>query len=229
MKHQFVRPGLAALCALSLLGAACGASDSDSSADTSAATDPAPESAPIETAPAETAPAETAPAETAPVVTEAAASVTTGIVFASPDGDYTMTFPGEPTSTPLPVALPTGQVTAEAFIYEDGGNAAYFTSVFEYAEGTTDGDPEVVLAGARDGAVSNVGGTLVDSEFVEIDGVPGVSFSFTVTGGEGNALVYFDEPRLYQSFALGEVGQSADFLAFLDTFMFTTSTEAGDS
>ncbi len=68
------------------------------------------------------------------------------------------------------------------------------------------------------------------AEFVEVDGVPGVSFSFTVTGGEGNALVYFDEPRLYQSFALGEVGQSASFTAFLDTFMFTTtSTEAGDS
>jgi hypothetical protein len=164
------------------------------------------------------------------VVTETAAPSADGVVFMSPDGDYTITFPGEPTSTPLPVALPTGQVTADAFIYEDGNDAAYFTSVFEYAEGTTDGDAEVVLAGARDGAVSNVGGTLVDSEFVGVDGVPGVSFSFTVSGGEGNALVYFDEPRLYQSFALGEVGQSASFTAFLDTFMFTTtSTEAGDS
>jgi hypothetical protein len=216
MKDQLVRPGIAGLCALSLFSAACGGSDADSSADT----DPAPDSVP----------ADSVPAETAPVVTETAAPSADGVVFTPPNGDYTITFPGEPTSTPLPVALPTGQVTADAFIYEDGNDAAYFTSVFEYAEGTTDGDPEVVLAGARDGAVSNVGGTLVDSEFVEVDGVPGVSFSFTVTGGEGNALVYYDEPRLYQSFALGEVGQSASFTTFLDTFMFTTtSTEAGDS
>jgi hypothetical protein len=42
------------------------------------------------------------------------------------------------------------------------------------------------------------------------------------------ALVYFDEPRLFRSVALGEVGQLASFTAFLNTFMFTTET-AGDS
>ena len=112
----------------------------------------------------------TEPAETD---TTPADDVVDGFEFTAPTDDYVITFPGEPTATPLPVPLPTGQVNAEAFIYEDGSDAAYFTSVFDYPDGAIDADPETVLVGARDGAIANVGGTLVDSEFVDRDGVPG--------------------------------------------------------
>ncbi len=73
---------------------------------------------------------------------------------------------------------------------------------------------------------------MLDSEFVDRDGVPGVVFSFEVadgsTSGDGNALVFVDGLRLYQSFALGFSGQTDQFQAFLATFMFTAD-QAGDS
>ena len=205
---------------LALFGAACSAGD-----------DVAGVSVPTDTADTESA--NSAVAETAvPAPTDTEPADTDGFVFTAPTDDYVITFPGEPSPTPLAVPLPTGQVAAEAFIYEDGVDAAYFTSVFDYPEGSIDSDPEVALLTARDGAVANVGGTLVDSQFVESNGVPGVAFAFEVVDGEdsgdGNALVFVNGLRLYQSFALGFSGQTEQFQAFLDTFMFTAD-QAGDS
>ena len=39
--------------------------------------------------------------------------------------------------------------------------------------------------------------------------------------------MFVPEPRLFPSFALGEIGQSASFTTFLDSFMFATEA-AGD-
>jgi hypothetical protein len=233
MKHAPLYRCVGALAVLALFGAACSNSDdvagvqeivetsnvSDEPADTAVTTDDQP--ATVDSEPADAGEQSADQSE-----------LTGGYVFTAPTGDYVITFPGEPTATPLPIPLPTGQVTADAFIYEDGDDAAYFTSVFDYPEGAIDADPEAVLVGARDGAIANVGGTLVDSEFIERDGVSGVAFSFEVadgaTAGDGRALVFVDGLRLYQSFALGFSGQSDQFQAFLDTFMFTAD-QAGDS
>lgn len=230
MKRRSVTRGTAALLALALLGAAC--SNGDDVAGVGVLTDSA-DTEPSNSAAVETAipaPTDTASADTEPAGIDGA--VTDGFVFTASTDDYVITFPGEPSPTPLAVPLPTGQVAAEAFIYEDGVDAAYFTSVFDYPEGSIDSDPEVALLTARDGAVANVGGTLVDSQFVESNGVPGVAFGFEVddgaNSGDGNALVFVDGLRLYQSFALGFSGQTEQFEAFLDTFMFTAD-QAGDS
>jgi hypothetical protein len=105
--------------------------------------------------------------------------------------------------TAAPLALSMGPVTAEAFIYEDGGDAAYFTSVFDSPKGSIDSDPEIVRVGARDGAGANVGGTPFDAAFV-------------------------DGQRLHQSFALGFSGQTDQFPTFRDTSV-STADQAGDS
>jgi hypothetical protein len=229
MKRRSVARGTAALVVLALFGAACG-DDAPGESDIATSEVEAAADSTVATPPADSEPANTEPTDSEPADTDGA--VTDGFVFTGSTDDYVITFPGEPSSTPLPIPLPTGQVTAEAFIYEDGADAAYFTSVFDYPEGSIDSDPEVVLIGARDGAVANVGGTLLDSQFVDRDGIPGVAFTFEVvndaTSGGGNALLFVDGMRLYQSFALGFSGQTDQFQAFLDTFMFTAD-QAGDS
>jgi hypothetical protein len=230
MTSRFAVRGTAALVVLAVSGAACSKSDDVAGVRDVAATavDEPVDTEPVDTDVAVTEPP--APTETDPATSDA--SQIDGFVFTAPTNDYVITFPGEPSSTPLAIPLPTGSVTAEAFIYEDGGDAAYFTSVFDYPEGSIDSDPEVVLVEARDGAVANVGGTLLDSEFIARDGVPGVAFTFQVvddsSSGDGNALVFVDGQRLYQSFALGFSGQTDQFQTFLDTFMFTAD-QAGDS
>lgn len=153
--------------------------------------------------------------------------VTTGSTFVSPTGDYTIEFPGAPTRTDLPVDLDGETVVADAYLYEDGGDAAYFTSAFDYPDAIIGSAAEDVLVGARDGAISSVGGVVETSDFVERAGVPGIEFTFTIdtpVAGVGTALVLYAEPRLYQSFALGTTGGAADYRRFVDTFQFTAST-----
>lgn len=149
-------------------------------------------------------------------------------LFEAPTGDYTILFPGPPDRTDLPIPLPDRQIVADAYVYENPA-AAYFTSVIDYppgyfpADGTT--DTTAVLEGARDGAVTNVDGELLTSAPTALDGVPGIAFTFTADsafpGAVGSALVFFAEPRLYQSFALGLPSQADRFQAFVDSFAFT--------
>ena len=227
-KLSGARRSIAAVALLAMIGAACSSTDAANVSD-----EPDASIAPADADSGSGSDSDTGDSGSAvdEPTDEPADEPADGFLFTAPTGDYVITFPGEPTATPLPIPLPTGQVAAEAFIYEDR-DAAYFTSVFDYPDGTLDTDPEVVLIDARDGAIANVGGALLDSEFVERDGVPGLAFTFEVADGsnegEGNALVFVDGLRLYQSFALGFSGQAAQFQAFIDTFMFTDD-QAGDS
>jgi hypothetical protein len=145
-----------------------------------------------------------------------------GVPFTSPHDDFTVSFPGEPETQSLPVQLPDGSnVEGELFLYSDNDIAAGVTRV-DYGPGA-----ETSLEGARDGAIANVGGELVDSQQTELQGRDGLEFSGVVEDGDQSgellSTVYEDGTLLYQVIY---TGRDIDFddeevAAFFDSFQFT--------
>lgn len=216
--------------AATLVLAACGGDDDD--ADTTAAStggttveasEPAVDS--TETAPPTTEPADTEPAETEPAETEATAD---SVTYTSPEGDYSATFPGEPTSETQAAPLPDG-TTIDLVItgFEDGG-LFLATARGQYPD-TYVLDVPAALQGAQDQAIANVSGTLIESRDITLQGRPGREFSAAVTsnGVAGTVLqqVYLDGLVIYQAIAAGEgelTFDDAELAPFFGSFAFTT-------
>lgn len=156
-----------------------------------------------------------------------------GVTFVAPTNDYTIVFPGEPSLQVESLPVVGDASSVDFYVYEDGASAAYFTSAFDYPDGLLAADSTSVLESARDGALQTTGATLDSSDVIDRNGIPGLEFTFTIDDGSrpgvGAALLFFDDPRMYQSFALGDPDGGPSFEAFIDTFEFTntSSTEAG--
>jgi hypothetical protein len=148
-----------------------------------------------------------------------------GPLFTSPDGDYTVVFPGSPTPQDIPVPLVDQTLTAQAYVFSRSTGAAFFASTLDYPPELAPTDVLVALEGARDGAVANTGATLTSSELIKRDGRRGMAFTFSVDAegfqGVGTAVVFYESSRLSQAFAVGPVDELSDFEAFVDSFQFT--------
>ncbi len=155
---------------------------------------------------------------------ETEASGVDGFEFTSPDNDYSVTFPSEPTATPTPLQLPGGQSIEIPLQVASAKTSEYTTGAITYPDDTpVNDDSAQVLDGAVDGAVANVeGAELGKSEDIEVDGKPGRRFDFSVTQGgaegRGEAIFVIDGQVLYQAIAVGEVDDADAHADFLDSF-----------
>ncbi len=208
---------VAALAATALFTTACSGSD-NATPDTEVADTEVADTEVGDTAAPDTAVADTAAPDTASAFGD------DGFPYTLPDGDASVVFPGEP--EPFPLEIPVGDITisADGQIYETA-TEGYFVIVADYPDGLLLDDPDTALIGGRDGAVSNVGGTLNDSEFVELSGIRGVKFDFSFGEGASSGLAvaqfFVHGDRMYQVFGLGESAKVAMFEAFIDTFEFS--------
>lgn len=152
------------------------------------------------------------------------ASGVDGFEFTSPDGDYAVTFPSEPTAQPTPVQLPGGQTIEVPLQVASAATSEYTAAAITYpADAPVNDDADQVLDGAVDGAVANVqGAELGESEDIEVDGRPGRRFDFSITQGgaegRGEAIFVVDGQVLYQAIAVGEVDDADAHADFLDSF-----------
>lgn len=233
--------GLASVIAL----AACGGDDDDvSSATTTEAeiTDPTTTSSDVETTDAvgTTDAVETTEASETTEATETTdASDTTdgsdtteasadGSPYTSPEGDFSVVFPGEPTVQSQDQALPDGstmELVLAGYEFDDGFVA---TARGVYPD-TYVFDVPTALQGGQDQALANTGGTLLTSQDITLQGRPGREFSATITNGSqtGTQLqrVYLDGLVIYQQIFTGpgEVTFSDPEVAtFFDSFAFAT-------
>lgn len=234
---------LAATAVLALVVSACGGGDDDSSSatttddavqETSGETDAtdvpdvadAPETtaAPVTVAPASTVVSTAAPADTAPADTSDPASPSDER-WVSPDGDYSIAFPAEPSplELPLPEVAGVGDEATFTLYLAESDAVGFISSRIDYADYGL-GEAGLDLLGARDGAVTNVGGELLSSDDIVLQGRDGVRFSFSVTNpgtGAGEGVIFLDGTLLHQAVAVGEVGQETELAGFVDSFMFT--------
>ncbi len=219
---------------------ACGSGDGDDAATTSVTdtTDGTPAegdqpdsdaatASTTATTPAASEPATSAPSGSDPAVTAAPASTAppvTTIVLApwdDPTGTYRAAFPADPSEQQLQAPLPDGtSIPVTAYLAELGGATA-ITSCTAFPDGSNV-DPVPVLDAARDGALANFGGELVESDPIELQGRDGVSYRGAI--GEAGAVLgrsFINGLELCQALVVGEP-TVVDALgpAFLDSFQF---------
>jgi hypothetical protein len=145
--------------------------------------------------------------------------------FTSEAGDFTIQAPIALTENSQSVETAVGPVEIHTFTAEDR-NAAYVVAYSDYpAEMVSQSDPDALLSGSRDGAVQNVGGTLISEDKIEMDGNPGLELVIdaqTETGEEAtvNARLFLFENRLYQVLVVVPKGEaeSVDVDGFFESF-----------
>lgn len=144
--------------------------------------------------------------------------------FAATEGGFSILLPGTPKKSVRSISSAVGLVDLNTWTV-DRGTVAYMVAYTDYPKNKIAGQsPATLLAQARDGAVSNVKGTISDESDITLSGHPGKKFlvNFTAKGRKGvvHARIYFVGNRLYQTIVVRVSGRgsAADAEKCLDSF-----------
>lgn len=145
--------------------------------------------------------------------------------FASEVGKFSISAPAPFEEMQQSVETPVGPVDIYTFTAE-ADDSAYVVAYSDYpSEIIEQTDPQMLLDGSRDGAVANLGGTLVSEEDIDLEGNPGRSLVIDATTSQDqsatiNSRIYLVDNRLYQVLIVSPEGEGApeDAENFLDSF-----------
>lgn len=146
--------------------------------------------------------------------------------FISEEGQFSIDAPAPLEETQQSVQTPVGPVDIYTFTAETD-ESAYVVAYSDYPPAIVDEtDPEMLLDSSRDGAISNLGGTLVSEEAIDLEGNPGRSLVISTNDAANepatiNSRIFLVENRLYQVLVVTPEDQdtqaaSADFLESFD-------------
>ena len=108
------------------------------------------------------------------------------IEYAAPDGSFTLRLPEEPEVQNETVPTEAGDIEMAMYLTESDDRMVMLShngfpaSVADLIAAGDDAFVQSLLDGGRDGAVSNVGGTLQDEKQITVAGFPGREFTFAV-------------------------------------------------
>ena len=139
-------------------------------------------------------------ADAPPATATTAPTPTPAKMFTSQAGGFSAAFPEDPQEDVQTLPTDVGEIEVH-FLSLERENAVYMIVYSDYpTDVVAQSDPESMLNGARDGAVSNVQGTLVSEEKITIDDHPGRGLKITSSDGEATIYsnVYLVNNRLYQ-------------------------------
>ena len=125
--------------------------------------------------------------------------------FVSAAGRFSVVFQGSPLPSTQPISLPGGQ---SATLYQFESMIVGLDCVVsynDYPDGLLSCEPQAFLQRLRD--ISVEGGKLISDEAVQMNGVPGRSYSYVdKTGNKVTMRVFLDGQRLYQLVAIASSG-----------------------
>lgn len=161
------------------------------------------------------------------------------VTFSAPDGSFSVRLPGEPETQIETVPTDAGDIEVAMYLAESSDRmtmVAHNGFPVAVAEVIATGDETVIqsmLDSGRDGAVSNVSGTLQDEKQITVSGFPAREFTFSVdasaspTGDAitGIARVILVKDRLYQLISMTTADETdpAVVQAFFESLQLTES------
>lgn len=142
--------------------------------------------------------------------------------FSSEVGQFTISTPAPFEETQQSVETPVGPINIYTFTAEKD-ESAYVVAFSDYPPQLVEqSEPELLLNSSRDGAIDNLGGTLVSEEAIDIEGNPGRSLIIS-TGADTpepaiiNSRIYLVDNRLYQILVVSP--EDKDLQATSETFL----------
>ncbi len=146
-------------------------------------------------------------------------------MFTSDSGQFEIAAPAPFEETQQSVETPVGPVEIYTFTAETE-NTAYVVAYSDYpTEIIEQTDPQALLDSSRDGAVNNLGGTLISEEVIDLEGNPGRSLVISANANQEqaatiNSRIYLVDNRLYQVLVVSPEGADTveDSTTFLESF-----------
>ena len=144
------------------------------------------------------------------------------IPYTSDEGRFSVSMPGKPGKKIKNVPTAVGSIAMHVFMVEKP-HIAYMVAYADYPNDLIErSDPEVLLDGAKKGAMQNIGGKITKEEHITYGEDPGRELSFSAKGGiaKGRAVIVLSGNRLYQVLAVGSNIQYPDQTVkkYMDSF-----------
>jgi serine/threonine-protein kinase len=125
--------------------------------------------------------------------------------YSSQEGNFSALMPGTPQYKKQPIQTAAGAIDMHMFSREFGNSSAYIIMYADYPQSVTSVPADKLLDGARDGAVGNSKGKLVQESGLILDGGhPGRELTVDMDGkGRMKLRLFMVRQRLYQVMVLG--------------------------
>jgi hypothetical protein len=143
--------------------------------------------------------------------------VATWATFTSPDGQFAVSFPGQPKFSSQPHATANSTTLVQTYTWSPDANAALAASSASYPSGSLSAlDPIALLDSAENGVLANDGGTLLASRNLSMCGGVGREFVDRTRGSTSTVRLCIVGDRLFSEIAGGV--DAAGTQAFFDSF-----------
>lgn len=145
-------------------------------------------------------------------------------IYSPPAGDFSIEFPAE--VEPQQAEIPTedgGFITMNIISSEINGLAFMMSYMDNYLQLMQEEiDVDDMLISAADGSAANTGGTIIEGEYIDSDGFPGLDFKVSIMGGSGliRSRIYLAHGNFYQIMIIGTIRDTLneENNRFLDSF-----------
>ncbi len=144
--------------------------------------------------------------------------------YSYPADGFSISTPSLPKLDKQNVKTDAGTFELRAYLVEDGSSALY-VGVCDYGQTGAGRDPDTVLQGAKNGAITNVQAHIVSEGKISLGVYPGLSFEAENTDFHLSARIFYLGTTLYQTLiarALSEPYANAD--VFLNSFQLLART-----
>jgi hypothetical protein len=146
--------------------------------------------------------------------------------YSYPADGFSASFPSAPDVQKRNVSTDAGPFELRSYVVQDG-DVAMFVGVCDYGAQAAGKDPDVLLRGAKDGALKNSSSHLVSEKKITIGIYDGLEFEAETDQAHFTARVYMVGTTLYQTLVVSNLGKPyADTMRFLDSFQLIARTSS---
>jgi hypothetical protein len=137
---------------------------------------------------------------------------------------FSASFPSQPAFQKRNIPTEAGSFELRSYTVEDG-DVAIFVGVCDYGAQTAGKDPDVLLQGAKNGALQNSSSHLVSETKMTLGIYHGLAFEAESDAAHFTARVYMVGSTLYQTLVVAPLGKPyANTTRFLDSFQLIART-----
>jgi len=144
--------------------------------------------------------------------------------YSYPVDGFSASYPSAPDLQKKEVPTDAGSFELRSYIGTDG-DVAMFVGICDYGAKTAGQDPDVLLQGAKNGALQNSNSHLLSETKTTLGIYHGLTFEAESDQAHFSARVYMVGSTLYQTLVVAPLGKPyADTARFLDSFQLIPRT-----